>query len=98
MLLLLCCFWWQGPDFTSKQTIKCWRYCCCTCLDCFEVCCTCAQQCGKKHAIKDTQGTELGSVVHPTCWELCCSCLFPGRNRILMKSLGPDGTEKYIVR
>jgi len=88
----------KGPDFTSKFTVDCWRYCCCPCLDTCEVCCVCAQQCGKRHEILDTAGTPLGRIVHPTCWEYCCSCVFPGRNRILLKSLTPDGQQKYIVR
>lgn len=88
----------KGPDFESKHSIKCWRYCCCSCLDTCETCCTCVQQCGKKHEILDNQGADLGRIVFPTCWELCCSCLFPGRNRILLKTLGADGTEKYNIR
>ena len=88
----------QGPDFTSKFTVDCWRYCCCSCLDVCETCCTCAQMCGKRHEILDTAGTPLGRIVHPTCWEYCCSCLFPGKARILLKTLTPDGQQKYIVR
>jgi hypothetical protein len=88
----------QGPDFTSKYTEKCWRYCCCACLTACETCCTCAQQCGKKQEILDTHEAQLGTIVHPTCFETCCSCLFPGKNRILLKTKTPDGTDRYIVR
>jgi len=88
----------SGPDFESKLTIECWRYCLCSCLDIWEGCCSCAQQCGKKHEILDGNGGTLGSIVHPTCWETICHCLFPGKNKVLLKTLNADGQEKYYIR
>jgi len=89
----------HGPDFESKLTVECWRYCLCHYLDIAEHFCACAQMCGKSHVIKaQPQDTEIGKIVHPTCWETMCHCLFPGRNKVLLKTLLPDGTEKYYVR
>jgi len=88
----------RGPDFKSKLTIDCWRYCLCSCLDVCESCCTCAQTCGKAHTIQTPEGGELGQILHPTCWETCMHCLFPGKNKVLLKTALVDGTERYYIR
>jgi len=89
----------RGPDFENKMTVACWRYCLCPCLDLLEPICTCAQTCGKKHTISTSPDkVELGQVLAPTCWETCMHCIFPGKNKILLKTALTDGTEKYYIR
>mmetsp|Transcript_38927 Transcript_38927/g.71911 ORF Transcript_38927/g.71911 Transcript_38927/m.71911 type:complete len:263 (-) Transcript_38927:341-1129(-) len=89
----------QGPDFESRKTLKCWRYCLCPCFDLCEPCCPCCQTCGKLHEIKDARsGGAIGTVRNPSCWESLCMCCFFGRARELFHTRDTGDMKKYVVR
>lgn len=89
----------QGPDFESKMTLKCWRYCCCPCFDLCEPCCPCCQTCGKARDILDARsGAAIGTLRNPSCWESLCACCFMGRAREVFHTRDTGDIKKYVLR